>query len=89
MKTKKKTRISRTIFVPFNVLYINFLPWVELNEEEIGDSIKMKLYNEDEEGANLRITGNPTEVHDLTDFLLDEIRETENEYLTHGYIPIK
>jgi len=83
---RKKNKIVRTIFVPFNILYIHFLPWVELNEEEIGDSIKMHLYNEDDEGANLRITGNREEVHALTDFLLEEIRVTENEYLEHGYI---
>jgi hypothetical protein len=88
MRRKKKNQLTRTIFIPTTILYVNFLPWIGLHSEDVGDSIELHLYNEDDEGANLRISGNISEVHDLTDFLLEEIREAETELKEYGYIKV-
>jgi len=85
---RKRNKSTRNIFIPFNTLYISFLPWIEIHHEDVGDSIELCLYNETNEGANLRINGLKEEVDALMEFLQDEIAESETEFKELGYIRV-
>jgi len=77
-RKKKQITSTRNIFIPHDILYLGFLPWVEDNVEEL-DGLDLIIYYEDEDGADLSISGLKEEVDALTDFLLEEIAEAATE----------
>ena len=86
MKRKKKNHNTRNIYIPTTILYVLFMPWVELHSVEFGDSLSLQLYNEADDGANLQISGLADEVDALMEFLQDEIACADTELIELGYI---